>query len=1415
MSRTHYQIYQEQTFVLAKTLIVKHEEIASSMNDELYNRGYIVDSNPYHWRYYLNLSGEYHEADQDELYETYGTEYIMVKLPSDNGPIEVPLTKELLHGDNADKAMMNEYQIGSKFYIELVSRYPNFETLIIGILNPIEREVALTAYNGEILFVAGRYKKIQGERRWFDTIWYSVNEVLIEPQEDNLIFQLQIYINNFLKHWNNPDYVKGNDLYAVTMLGILYCNIPIAILNIRLGNCRTVKAHTFHIRQYLESHGQIGRYVDFLPIASSLWLYRNATYLEANSGKQLTFDSIMGNLLTPNEIPMSAYSIRHELSNMNDDKLLPTGMLYKEILNFEVVGASDDDRTVRDILNDQIDLARDNHLDLDDKTDRIQETINWGGDDRLNTKVLESEMLELGEPYPFTLDQFLFNLWGYTALRGYYTGTAYATNPLTGDRISFNAKNAYIAAMYCLNKAIAGVELDRIPSPTLYHIPKTNLPDNLPNNPVFKLKPTIDESMMWCVADKTRRLKVLEVTGTFIPSFYAQDSETFFNNVQDVYYERIRKYNTYCDVENVEERGDLELVAKRLYWTGFKQAVPDMSYDNWFRTVGFDPDEFNNDDLLNIGLELVASATGTATADTINRRWLQKSLLAIMRHFISYTVHVIEKFADGEVTYLEGQTLRFSNFTWDYVGGLPVKYNLSIDYNAATQVKQSVHIDISNVFESTVVDVNSTVNATLDVGGFEYGQSKHTLYAGVYALSAEVMNIEFNTEQAPPVYINIVDDIINTIVLTNTNAIVKDSSLVFTLPTSNMGLILNNVSALAVDTLIRTYGSDNSNVITTVNVNAEITDAGTGLDSRIDVTTVSNANISAAVNDNSIKIVSFVDSHAVYVNDVSGNYEDDYSGYNRYRNDIDNLNINNMNATLCDMSHNYHVVDNHDLTISDIEVDMFDPQIPTVVGPTDIHGTVIGSVHGSNNYDNIDYVTVDTQGVTIEGVTVVSEEESKTVSMSPDSNGVVINTITITSTEDNIVNPVIELGNSIVIDTIEIDRDDTNVHATVTDASYVDIIDISGTMTDRIDSTGYGNESLYIDGVSGAISDTNVSMFGVADSNAIAITSITISNIDTSNTVTVNDVNAIGLTNISLGSIDYNTALAYIDKSNAVTIDNITIGFDEESVLTSTSEDAGILVNSITMSDDNELGNITTIDNSGISTPASMLSIILNDIEVSVDYSETDMITIDNSSITMSLFEGVDDPNIIVSTSNDHKLLTTSNDVELVFVDPPLTYNLPISNHGIALLNNRITIRVMETSDEIIKREMVDSSIANIGDIEIDITEVVRVADSNDDNIVDLKHDELTIIMTDDVPKVGNIDTSAVNTNNIELLTFDESLTINVIDYDKVYVTDITGASIDIDITTQVIDTSSTVVISQSNINISINDESDDSNSNP
>lgn len=750
MSRTHYQIYKEQTFVLARTLIVKHEEIASSMNDELYYRGYDTDSNPYNWRYYLNLNGEYHQADKDELYSKYGAEYIMVKVPSVLGYREVPFTKEILHGNNSDQTLLNEYYIGSKLFNELVSQYPDFETLIIGILNPIDIDVAINAFNGEILYLAGRYKRVDGDDSWYDTAPYGGNTILIEEQEDNIIFELQRYINIFLRQWHNPEYAIGNDLYVVTMLGILYSNIPNVILNIRLGNCKTPRAHTFHIKQYLESFGQIGRYVDFIPIQTSLWLYRNVHYLEANTGKMRTFDMLMENTLTPNRVPMAAYTARHELSNMSDKDPLPTGMFYKEKLNdVQVLGISDDDRTVMDILKNQRDLARDNDKDLFIKEEHIQTAVDWMGDDRINTKVLESEMAEIGDPYPFTLESILFNLWGYSAVKGYYTGGVFANNPISGDRLSFTALDAYILVQYCLNKAVADVELVNIPAVKFYNIPRTINEGDKPSDPDYHLKPSVDKMMGWCVKEVTRRHKVVELSGSHVPNFYSKDSLELFNNASDIYHERIRQYHLYCDIENLEERGDLELLAKRLQWMGFSESLSKLSYKEWFKTVGFNPDDYTTDDLLTLGLEIVSSATGiSAQPSTSNTKWLQKSLMAILRHFLSYSVHIIEKHSDSVMAHLEGQTLRFSDIKWRYIGELECKYRLNLSYRIKKTLKMSGRFNLSNLFENTKASVTTRSDVSYDLSTLAYNQSKHTLDVGTYQLGVGLFGLSI-TETAP------------------------------------------------------------------------------------------------------------------------------------------------------------------------------------------------------------------------------------------------------------------------------------------------------------------------------------------------------------------------------------------------------------------------------------------------------------------------------------------------------------------------------------------------------------------------------------------------------------------------------------------------------------------------------------------
>lgn len=746
MSRTQYEIYKEKVFALAKTMIVKHEEIAIAVNHELSFAGYYdaLDNNPYNWRYYLNLSGEYHQYDHDRLFELTGNSFIQIQVATDNGYVQVPFTKTLLL---QDISLANEYQIGSNAYKNLVRNYPDFETLIIGILNPIDIDVAIKAKNAEILYIDNKFKQFDGDRGYFKTAPNRNPNNLIEYQEHNLIDELQRHLYIYNRNWVNAEYIHGNDLYVVTTLATWYATIPNTIMNIRLGNCKTPYAHTFHIKQYLNSFGQLGKYVDFIPIGTALWLYRNAMYLEANRGKQLTFNGILDNAFTPNQVPMNAYSARHEISQMDSDNLLPIPVLYKEPINFEIPGISDDDRTVKDILQDEIPLARENYRDIDDKVNHIESKIKWGGDDRINTKVLETEMMELGEPFPFTLSQILFSMWGYTAVKGYYTGTIYVTHPITNDKIGLTPLNAYILAAYCLNYGVAGKKLKNIPTSQFFHIPRTTVPRDKPTDTRFALKPSVDDAMGWVNNDKTRRLKVVELFGSYQPNFIATSPTELFNNANDVYHERIRKYYTYCNTEDITERGDLELVAKRLYWSGFSEPLGTGSYEAWFRKVGIDTEHLTPEDYLALGLNTVAMATDSADSLVERKKWLQKSLVAILKHFISYTVHIIEKFADGVVTYLEGQSLRFSNFKWTYTNIRPIGYVINVDIDYGVINRNKLVINLPDIITNMKVMPGTSLPVNLDLSSFDIRLGRDVKKPITYALGTTLFNFDI-----PPVY---------------------------------------------------------------------------------------------------------------------------------------------------------------------------------------------------------------------------------------------------------------------------------------------------------------------------------------------------------------------------------------------------------------------------------------------------------------------------------------------------------------------------------------------------------------------------------------------------------------------------------------------------------------------------------------
>ena len=696
MSTTSYRNYLKEVFALAQTLIIKLNSVVDSMNMDVENRLLPFDiSNPYYarnqpnnpelWKYYKNLNGEYHQLDKQLIRATnialgypepsipnsYTLDEMLVYVASDNGPALANFNKALIN-NNATTA--NEYRYGTSYYLDLCTRYPEHEHLILGILNPIEPAISIAAKDGDILYIGGHFRKeivYPDTEKRFGFIKRNMDGVIdigyIEDQEINVIYSLENWIKGSLSRWHNPDYAIANNLYTACAVGVLMVNLPKMILNFRLKNCLTPNAHSFHIREFLNSHGYIGKYINDLPLQQVLFLYRNVRYIEKHIGLQDTFDLLVDKLATPAGVPLTRYYIGHDTTDfLNNEDLVPKCVLEHEVINFRQLATSRDFTLLEDMIEKQALLAKDNPKTSDDIQLAAIETNIIGlssSGNRYPTKIVESSMLDFSDRVAFPLSSVLLNMWLYTAARGGYTGTIYITHPLSGHRFFLSPKNAYILFIYCLNKGYLDVELETIPELPARCIPKS---------PQFV--PTLNQIRQSVQTKRVSDEELLQLIGNEPPPSYQYNSpDVFYKNAVGVQKELMRRYHVVCgrygtdnqlaDVVTGSEdpvgRAHLMDAMSRLYWQDQLCNLSTLTYSQWIAESGVDLIGMSRQNYVDLAFEIAKRATGIPSNQNAKLRDLQKAVMEIMRQFSSYAIQYVYSINDSAIITSDIKSLRF------------------------------------------------------------------------------------------------------------------------------------------------------------------------------------------------------------------------------------------------------------------------------------------------------------------------------------------------------------------------------------------------------------------------------------------------------------------------------------------------------------------------------------------------------------------------------------------------------------------------------------------------------------------------------------------------------------------------------------------------------------------------------------
>lgn len=597
MDNVEYNAYVSGVLSLVRTLVIKCEAIANVDNKLLVSAGYPVSSDKKTWRYYLNMNGTYHAADTKMMIQSLDTGETIL------------FSKEML---NIHLSTRRSYASGGYWYTRLIETYPAQRELINGILNPIDLDAAISAADYKIL----RY-----------------NTDLVLWNEENLIPQLQQWIDGFAQQHFNNEYFYADNLMLPNALAALYGLMPAAIMTIRQEAVGTRYVHDFHIWSRLNSYGDMTKYKGILDNKQLLWLYRNIEWIVKNAGKNYTLGLLITNLLSERSIPIAHYDVTYNTENQLVD-ITPLPGFIKTNLNLtDEYGRRHEILSAEEIIEKEAHLAKDNQLL---KSDYLADLIAKGKYSLFSdipTKLLDSEMEDYTTRHAQTLMNTAYNHWVYLVKQGSYVAVVDVANAKNGTSIRLTVKEALILWTY-LTRKIRGDDITKV-EPVFYQ-------DALKYTP-----PTLEELQKYGSSYYLYDNLLKDIISLHPGYSRIISTDAFYAKALQIYLVEWKHKKIYSQYNDLYRHAFVKAACDSMYERGLWDIKSDVgSFDEWLTSKELDLSNYEKDDLVTLAWEIFQLATGWDSSN-VTLRTLQSSLIDLMLNLSSYTIHVHVNIDDG------------------------------------------------------------------------------------------------------------------------------------------------------------------------------------------------------------------------------------------------------------------------------------------------------------------------------------------------------------------------------------------------------------------------------------------------------------------------------------------------------------------------------------------------------------------------------------------------------------------------------------------------------------------------------------------------------------------------------------------------------------------------------------------------
>ncbi len=402
--------YLSSCLRLIASLRIKCQTSCSLMNNFLTERGVIVDDNDKsNYPYYNMLCGNtdnnhiwsYHRLITDpEGKLDIGSYNSVVTVRSHDSLIltDIPFNKQTFANNNNPKTR-DSYVVGSLNMKQLLNEFPHLETLLMGVVYPAI---------GKSYPFLNTLNTIQDVVNAKDFTILAYDETLLEPYEDNVLEELQNHIYRFVNKWHNPFYVGNASLYMAQFWSNLTNSLFLKLLNIRLANCKTYRAHSYHVERYLASYFELDKFMRYMTRKQIMFFYRNIAWLSLNVGKNEIFDLLKDRLLTDRCIALNEISIRQ--IDEFDKNFYPELLVRRKSLN-NVYDSQTDFISFKYLASLESSLSEVNKKYYDSSIDDEMALFKSSGSTVTQTKVLNCLVTDYSNALKRPIEETLLTHW--------------------------------------------------------------------------------------------------------------------------------------------------------------------------------------------------------------------------------------------------------------------------------------------------------------------------------------------------------------------------------------------------------------------------------------------------------------------------------------------------------------------------------------------------------------------------------------------------------------------------------------------------------------------------------------------------------------------------------------------------------------------------------------------------------------------------------------------------------------------------------------------------------------------------------------------------------------------------------------------------------------------------------------------